>query len=163
MPPLAVLAWLAGGPVLAQTGTAQVDRVIDGDTIRVRLDGDRFTVRLTGVDTPETIHPTREVEPDDPEAAAYTTARAADARELKRRVGIKGWAARVGYPALVVTFYWDQEPPPNEPAVIREAIDVIRADELQAAILRGADNDGPCTIVILNTVHPLTGRVHRVR
>ena len=72
---LAVLTWLAGAPVLAQTGTAQVDRVIDGDTIRVRLDGDRFTVRLTGVDTPETTHPTRGVEPYGPEAAAYTTAR----------------------------------------------------------------------------------------
>ena len=72
---LAVLAWLAGGPVLAQTGPAQVDRVIDGDTIRVQLDGARDTVRLTGVDTPETRHPTRGVEPDGPEAAAYTTAR----------------------------------------------------------------------------------------
>ena len=71
---LAVLTWLAV-PVLAQTGPAQVDRVIDGDTIRVRLDGDRFTVRLTGVDTPETTHPTRGVEPYGPEAAAYTTAR----------------------------------------------------------------------------------------
>ena len=73
--PLAVLAWLAGAPVLAQTGTAQVDRVIDGDPIRVRLDGARGTVRFTGVDTPETTHPTRGVEPDGPEAAAYTTAR----------------------------------------------------------------------------------------
>ena len=36
---LAVLARLAGGPVLAQTGPAQVDRVIDGDTISVRRDG----------------------------------------------------------------------------------------------------------------------------
>ena len=72
---LAVLAWLAGGPVLAQTGPAQVDRVIDGDTISVRLDGARCTVRLTGVDTPETTHPTRGVEPHGPEAAADTTAR----------------------------------------------------------------------------------------
>ena len=72
---LAVLAGLAGGPVLAQTGIAQVDRVIDGDTIRVQLDGARYTVRLTGVDTPETRHPTRGVEPYGPEAAAYTTAR----------------------------------------------------------------------------------------
>ena len=71
----AVIAWLAGAPVLAQTGTAHVDRVIDGDTISVRLDGARFTVRLTGVDTPETTHPTRGVEPHGPEAAAYTTAR----------------------------------------------------------------------------------------
>ena len=72
---LAVLARLAGGPVLAQTGRAQVDRVIDGDTISVRLDGARYTVRLTGVDTPETTHPTRGVEPDGPEAADDTTAR----------------------------------------------------------------------------------------
>ena len=72
---LAVLTWLAGAPVLAQTGPAQVDRVIDGDTISVRLDGARCTVRLTGVDTPETTHPTRGVEPYGPEAAAYTTAR----------------------------------------------------------------------------------------
>ena len=40
---LAVLAGLAGAPALAQTGTAQVDRVIDGDTISVRLDGVRYT------------------------------------------------------------------------------------------------------------------------
>ena len=72
---LVALAWLAGGPVLAQTGPAQVDRVIDGDAIRVRLDGDHYTVRLTGVDTPETTHPTRGVEPDGPEAADDTTAR----------------------------------------------------------------------------------------
>ena len=51
------------------------DRAIDGDTIRVQLDGARYTVRLTSVDTPETRHPTRGVEPDGPEAAAYTTAR----------------------------------------------------------------------------------------
>ena len=49
--------------------------MIDGDTIRVRLDGARCTVRLTGVDTPETTHPTRGVEPDGPDAADYTTAR----------------------------------------------------------------------------------------
>ena len=72
---LAVLAGLAGAPALAQTGTAHVDRVIDGDTISVRLDGARCTVRLTGVDTPETTHPTRGVEPDGPDAADYTTAR----------------------------------------------------------------------------------------
>ena len=72
---LAVLARLAGGPVLAQTGRAQVDRVIDGDTISVRLDGDRDTVRVTGVDTPETTHRTRGVESYGPEAADDTTAR----------------------------------------------------------------------------------------
>ena len=64
---LAVLAGLAGGPVLAQTGLAQVDQVIDGDPICVQRDGTRSTARLTGVDTPETRHPTRDVEPYGPE------------------------------------------------------------------------------------------------
>ena len=49
---LAVLAWLAGAPVLAQTGTAQVDRVIDGDTISVRRDGARVTVVNVHSSTP---------------------------------------------------------------------------------------------------------------
>ena len=38
---------------------AKVIRVIDGDTIRVRVQGKQYTVRLIGVDTPETVHPPR--------------------------------------------------------------------------------------------------------
>ena len=73
---VALVALTAGGPVAAQPAPAQLARVIDGDTITVRLaDGDRYTVRLTGVDTPETVHPTQGVEPYGPEAVAYTRAR----------------------------------------------------------------------------------------
>ena len=73
---LAVLAArLAVGPAAAPSGTAQVEHVIDGDTIRVRMDGARDTVWLIGVDTPETMHPTVGVRPVGPEASAYTTAR----------------------------------------------------------------------------------------
>ena len=38
---------------------ATVVRGIDGDTIRVRVRGKVHTVRLIGVDTPETVHPTK--------------------------------------------------------------------------------------------------------
>ena len=38
---------------------AQVERVIDDDTIRVRFENKSYTVRLMGVDTPETKHPTK--------------------------------------------------------------------------------------------------------
>ena len=50
--------------ILMQTSIiGNVDRVIDGDTILVRI-GDRVeTVRYIGVDTPETVHPTRGIEP----------------------------------------------------------------------------------------------------
>ena len=39
------LVVVALAPVLAQTGPAQVDRVIDGDTISVRRDGASFHCR----------------------------------------------------------------------------------------------------------------------
>ena len=51
---------------------ATVVRVVDGDTLIVRLDGREETVRLIGVDTPETVHPTIGVEPGGPEASAFT-------------------------------------------------------------------------------------------
>lgn len=53
------------------TTPADVAEVVDGDTIRVRLDGGRIErVRLIGVDTPES---TTRVDPYGKEAAAYTT------------------------------------------------------------------------------------------
>jgi micrococcal nuclease len=48
-----------------------VERVVDGDTIHVRLDGDDVTVRLIGIDTPETVKPDWPVECYGPEASAY--------------------------------------------------------------------------------------------
>ena len=74
---------------------ATVVRVIDGDTIRVRVQGKQYrgskqkrvtvyrytfllatlyTVRLIGVDTPETVHPTKTVQHFGAEASAYTKA-----------------------------------------------------------------------------------------
>ncbi|MFQ5796314.1 MAG: thermonuclease family protein [Candidatus Bipolaricaulia bacterium] len=54
---------------------ADMVRVVDGDTIVVRLtDGSEETVRLIGVDTPEMVHPNRPVEPWVPEASAFTKA-----------------------------------------------------------------------------------------
>jgi micrococcal nuclease len=41
-------------PAPAVTLTGTVDRVIDGDTLAARVDGERVRVRLLGVDAPET-------------------------------------------------------------------------------------------------------------
>ena len=54
--------------------SAYVHRVIDGDTIHVQVEGKRYTVRLIGVDTPETKHPTRAVQYFGREASAFTKA-----------------------------------------------------------------------------------------
>ena len=53
---------------------ATVVRVIDGDAIRVRVQGKVHTVRLIGVDTPEMVHPTKTVQHFGAEASAYTKA-----------------------------------------------------------------------------------------
>ncbi len=55
---------------------ATVTRVVDGDTVEVALAGGRAEkMRLIGVDTPETIHPTRGEEPYGREASDFTKAR----------------------------------------------------------------------------------------
>ena len=40
----------------------------------VRIDGRKETIRLIGIDTPETVHPTKPVECFGPEASAFTKA-----------------------------------------------------------------------------------------
>jgi len=47
---------------------AKVVEVVDGDTIKVKVDGEVFTVRYIGVNTPETVHPTKPIEWMGPEA-----------------------------------------------------------------------------------------------
>lgn len=54
---------------------ATVTRVIDGDTIEVSLRGRTVDVRLIGVDTPETVHPSEPVECFGPEASSFTSSR----------------------------------------------------------------------------------------
>ena len=53
-------------------GGARVTRVIDGDTIEVHLGGSTEHVRLLGIDTPETHHPTKPVQCYGKEASAHT-------------------------------------------------------------------------------------------
>lgn len=57
------------GPAAAG-GEATVVRVVDGDTVVVRLAGTEETVRLIGIDTPETKDPGAPVECFGPEATA---------------------------------------------------------------------------------------------
>jgi micrococcal nuclease len=57
-----------------EPGTAVVREVVDGDTVTVDIAGRREDVRLLGIDTPETVHPTKPVECFGPEASARTAA-----------------------------------------------------------------------------------------
>lgn len=60
--------------VLAATQSAelyQVVKVVDGDTITVQRDGQKHTVRLIGIDTPESVHPNQAVECFGKEASTF--------------------------------------------------------------------------------------------
>jgi micrococcal nuclease len=50
----------------------QVLDVVDGDTIKVKVDGKSETVRLLLVDTPESVHPNKPVQPFSKEASKHT-------------------------------------------------------------------------------------------
>ena len=50
---------------------ATVVRVVDGDTLKATVDGKEETIRLILVDTPETVHPSKTVQPFGPEASDF--------------------------------------------------------------------------------------------
>jgi len=47
----------------ADSQVYEVAEVIDGDTVKLMIDGRVTTVRLIGIDTPETVHPTKPIQP----------------------------------------------------------------------------------------------------
>ncbi len=61
-----------GGADPGATVTARIVRIVDGDTVKIRRDGTRDTVRLIGVDTPESVKPGTPVECFAKEAARET-------------------------------------------------------------------------------------------
>jgi micrococcal nuclease len=81
----AAIAWVAlfaavaafalhrfGGPASpGGRASGTVTRVVDGDTVHVRIDGDDQAVRYIGVDTPETVKPNTPVQCFGKAASAY--------------------------------------------------------------------------------------------
>jgi len=73
----AIASSLASVPSVAQAPRGEVreglvvDRVVDGDTVKVTLDGAQVSVRLIGINTPETVKPGSPVECFGPEASQF--------------------------------------------------------------------------------------------
>jgi len=76
--PLVVVAGCTGGAApdmsTGEPGAATVVEVVDGDTVEVELAGSTETVRLLGIDTPETVDPDEPVGCFGPEASDRTKA-----------------------------------------------------------------------------------------
>ena len=58
-------------------------KCVDGDTIKVLLDGKERTVRLLAVDTPESVHPSKGVEFFGKEASDYTCNTVTNAKKIE--------------------------------------------------------------------------------
>ena len=60
------------GVVNTQPGLYAIEHYVDGDTIAVTMNGTSETIRMIGIDTPETHKPNTPVQCYGPAAAAYT-------------------------------------------------------------------------------------------
>ena len=98
----------ARGPV--STGW-KVTRIVDGDTVDVTHGRRTLTLRLIGIDTPETVHPTEPIECHGPEATQFAARRLLGepvALEFDRSQGRRDYYDRVlayvwttrGHPAM---------------------------------------------------------------
>jgi micrococcal nuclease len=70
-----IAGWWFGDQRRSADAPYRVVDVLDGDTIIVARGDQRDTIRLLGIDTPETHHPTKPVQCYGPEASDYTTRR----------------------------------------------------------------------------------------
>ncbi|HWM54620.1 MAG TPA: thermonuclease family protein [Solirubrobacterales bacterium] len=66
--------WEGGEDPGSASVTALVTRVVDGDTVEARIDGEVEDVRLIGVDTPETVKPGEPVQCFGPQASRFAHA-----------------------------------------------------------------------------------------
>ncbi len=60
-----------GDRAKADSATVTVTRVVDGDTVEVRIDGEIEDLRYIGIDTPESVKPGEPVECFGPESSAF--------------------------------------------------------------------------------------------
>jgi micrococcal nuclease len=77
------------GPDASERLSGRVVRAVDGDTLEVRLDdGEIETVRVIGVDTPETVKPDTPVQCFGPRASAFEH-RTVEGRRVRLLVGVE--------------------------------------------------------------------------
>ncbi|MCS0674634.1 thermonuclease family protein [Cytobacillus firmus] len=80
---------------------AKVVRIVDGDTIEVLMDGEQKQIRMLLIDTPETKHPSKPVEPFGPEASQFAT------ETLKNKtVGIEVGSEATDKYGRVLAYVW---------------------------------------------------------
>jgi micrococcal nuclease len=70
---LSLLVSCSSGATTENEVLITILKIVDGDTVDIDIKGNTERVRLIGVNTPETKHPTKPIECFGPEASAYLT------------------------------------------------------------------------------------------
>jgi micrococcal nuclease len=91
---------------VAKIAHAKIIKVVDGDTVEIDLDGHTERVRLIGVNTPETKHPTKPIECFGPEASAYMTQLLPKGAQLRIERDVE---ARDRYGRMLLYLYLDSD------------------------------------------------------
>ncbi len=91
-----------------------VTKVVDGDTLVVKVEGESRRVRLIGVDTPETVHPRKPVQYYGREASAFTKQALSG-----RRVWLEYDVAPLDKYQRHLAYVWVERPARDEDAVRR--------------------------------------------
>lgn len=106
-----VVPLATAGGTLSPRGTSvadvPVERVVDGDTIRVLLNGRSVTVRMIGIDTPETVKEGTPVECFGPEASDLAKAALEGTRVTLEADPAQGPTDRYG---RMLAYVWRQLP-----------------------------------------------------
>jgi micrococcal nuclease len=90
-----------------KTLQATVVKVVDGDTVKIKLhNGQVETVRLLLIDTPETVHPSKPVQPFGPEASQFSKKLMPPGTKIEVEPGI---SERDKYGRLLAYFYINGE------------------------------------------------------
>ena len=105
---LLILLFLAGctPQSKSEVDNGTVIEVIDGDTVDLSIAGHRQRVRLIGIDTPETKHPTKPVECYGPEATTFTESLLARGTKIHIE---RDTEARDTYDRLLVYLFRDSD------------------------------------------------------
>jgi micrococcal nuclease len=100
------VAGQASAPEASERLSGRVVRAVDGDTLEVALDdGATETVRLIGVDTPETVKPDTPVQCFGPRASAFEH-RTVEGRRVRLLVGVEPR----DYYGRLLAYVWVEEP-----------------------------------------------------
>jgi micrococcal nuclease len=85
---LVLRPWEGGEEEGPRAVTALVTRVVDGDTVEARIDGEVEDVRYIGVDTPETVKPDTPVQCFGPRASGFNH-RLVEGRRVRLVFGVE--------------------------------------------------------------------------